>query len=217
MSANANKAVPAFKKCVRCGYSLRGLPANHACPECGLRFDERCALYRVTNSKQLIVFWIMIFGAGWVNLKHFPHFANLGAASAWEMIGALVGVAWIVCVPIALWFIVRSYRRGFEVAVTSDGLIVRLPGFSDDLISWRDIGGASIKDRPAGKRQVACIFLKSKNKSVEIGGVANVFPKRTDAEQFVRQVMERLDSTGDEGESCSSSGNGSHDAGDPRM
>jgi hypothetical protein len=52
---------------------------------------------------------------------------------------------------------------------------------------------------------------------VDIGGVANVFPKRTDVEHFVRQVMERLDSADDEGESCSSSGNGSHDAGDPRM
>ena len=92
-----------------------------------------------------------------------------------------------------------------------------LPGFSDDLIPWRDIGGASIKDRPASKPQVASVFLKSKNKTVDIGGVANVFPKRTDVEHFVGQVMERLDSADDEGESCSSSGNGSDDADDPRM
>jgi predicted RNA-binding Zn-ribbon protein involved in translation (DUF1610 family) len=163
MSPNMDEAVPVFKKCVRCGYSLRGLPANHACPECGLRFDERCTLYRVTNPRQLMVFWLMIFGGGWVALKHLPHVANLGAASAWEMIGALAGVAWIVCVPIALWFIVRSYRRGFEVAITTDGLIVHLPGFSDDLIPWRDIGGVSIKDRPASKPQVASVFLRSKN------------------------------------------------------
>jgi len=217
MIPNTDKAVPVFKKCVRCGYSLRGLPANHACPECGLRFDERCASYRVTNPRQLMVFWLMIFGGGWVALKHLPHVANLGGASAWEMIGALAGVVWIVCVPIAVWFIVRSYRRGFEVAITSDGLIVRLPGFSDDLIPWCDIGGASIKDRPAGKPQIASVFRKSKNKSVEIGGVANVFPNRTDVEHFVRQVMERLDSADDERESCSSSGNDPQDAGDPRM
>jgi hypothetical protein len=217
MSPNTDKAVPVFKNCARCGYSLRGLPANHACPECGLRFDEQCALYRVTNPRQLMVFWLMVFGGGWVALKHLPHFANLGGASAWEMIGALAGVVWIVCVPIAVWFIVRSYRRGFEVAITSDGLIVRLPGFSDDLIPWRDIGGASIKDRPAGKPQVASVFLRSKNKTVEIGGVANVFPKRADVGHFVRQVMERLDSADDEGESCSSAGNGSDDADGPRV
>jgi hypothetical protein len=209
--------VPVFKKCVRCEYSLRGLPANHACPECGLRFDERCALYRITNPRQVIVFWVMIFGGGWVSLKHLPHVANLGGASAWEMIGALAGVVWIVCVPIAVWFFVRSYRRGFEVAVTSDGLIVHLPGFIDDLIPWRDIGGASIKDRPAGKPQVASVFLRSKNKTVDIGGVANVFPKRTDVEHFVRQVTERLDSAENEGESYSLPGNRPHGTGDPRM
>jgi hypothetical protein len=119
--------------------------------------------------------------------------------------------------PITVWFFVRRYRRGFEVAITSDGLIVRLPGFSDDLIPWRDIGGVSIKDRPADKPQVASVFLKSKSKSVEIGGVANVFPKRADVEHFVRQVMERLDSADDKGESRSSSGNGSADAVDPRI
>jgi predicted RNA-binding Zn-ribbon protein involved in translation (DUF1610 family) len=202
---------PVFKKCVRCGYSLRGLPANHACPECGLRFDERCALYRVTNPRQLMVFWLMIFGGGWVALKHLPHIANLGNASAWDIVGALAGLVWIICVPIAVWFFVRHYRRGFEVAITSDGLIVRLPGFSDALIPWRDIGGASIKDRPAGKPQVASVVLKSKNKTVDIGGVANVFPTRADVEQFVRHVTERLDAADDEGASRFSSGNGSHD------
>jgi predicted RNA-binding Zn-ribbon protein involved in translation (DUF1610 family) len=200
MSPNTDNAVPVFEKCIRCGYSLRGLPANHACPECGLRLYERCASYRVTNARQLMVFCLMIFGGGWVALKHLPHVANLGGASAWEMIGGLAGVVWIVCVPIAAWFIVRSYRRGFEVAITSDGLIVRLPGFSDDRMPCRDIGDASVKDRPAGKPQVACIFLRSKNKTVEIGGVANVFPKRPDVEQFVRQVTERLDSADDEGD-----------------
>lgn len=164
-----------------------------------------------------MVFWLMIFGGGWVALKHLPHVANLGGASAWEMIGALAGVVWITCVPIAVWFIVRSYRRGFEVAITSDGLIVRLPGFNDDLIHWREIGGASIKDRPASKPQIASVFLKSKDRPVDIGGVANVFPKRADADNFVRQIMERLDPAGDEGESCSSSANRSDDAGDPRM
>ena len=42
---------PVFARCPRCDYSLRGLPANHACPECGLRFDEQCELYRTTNPK----------------------------------------------------------------------------------------------------------------------------------------------------------------------
>ena len=181
-----------FKKCARCEYSLRGLPANHVCPECGLAFDERCELYRATNPKQILFLWAAIFGGGWVVLRNLPHVGNFAAASAWEKVGALAGVVWIVCVPIAVWFVVRSYRRGFEVAVTSDGLIVRLPGFSDDLIPWRDIGGASIKDRPAGKPQVASVILKGGRKNLDIGGVNNVFPKRADVERFVEQVNLRV-------------------------
>jgi len=185
-------SVPVFKKCVRCGYSLRGLPANHTCPECGLRVDERCALYRVTNPRQVLAIWLMILGGGWVSLKHLPHLANLADASAWDTVGALAGALWVVFVAAGTWFLARRYRRGFKVAITSDGLILRLPGFSDDLLPWRDIGGASVKERPAGKPQVASVFVKSKNKTVEIGGVANVFPTRATVERFVGEVNDRV-------------------------
>jgi len=187
-------SVPVFKKCVRCGYSLRGLSANRACPECGLRFDERCALYGATNPRQILALWLLILGGGWVSLKNLPHLTNLADASAWDTVGALAGALWVVFVAAGIWFFVRRYRRGFKVAITSDGLILRLPGFSDDLLPWRDIGGASIKERPAGKPQVASVLLRSPNKTVEIGGVANVFPKRAAVERFVREVNERVGS-----------------------
>lgn len=205
-----------FKKCVRCGYSLRGLPANHRCPECGLRFDERCALYRVTNPRQLLAFWLMILGGGWVSLKNLPHFANLAGASAWETVGALAGALWIVFVAAGIWFFVRRYRRGFEVAITGDGLILRLPGFSEDLIPWRDIGGASAKECPAEKPQIASVFIRSKNKTVAIGGVANVFPKRADVERFVAEVNDRVAATIGVEAPCSPPIVGSDDATDPR-
>ena len=137
-------SVPVFTKCVRCGYSLRGLSASCACPECGLRLDEQCALYGATNPKQILALWLMILGGGWISLKNLPHLSNLADASAWETLGALTGALWIVFVAAGIWFFVRRYRQGFKAAITSDGLILRLPGFSDDLLPWRDIGGASI-------------------------------------------------------------------------
>lgn len=205
-----------FKKCVRCGYSLRGLPANHVCPECGLRFDERCASYRVTNPRQVLILWIMILGGGWVSLKNLPHFANLAAASAWERVGAFAAVLWVAFVVAAAWHFARRYRRGFEVAITSDGLILRLPGFSDDLIPWRDVGRASIKKRSARKPQIALVFLNRKNKTVEIGGVANVFPRRTDVERFVAQVNDRVNATTGVERPGSPPCVGSEDAADPK-
>ena len=207
---------PVLKKCARCGYSLRGLPSRHACPECGLRYDERCALYRVTNPKQVLAVWSMMLGGGVLSLQNLPHLANLAAASAWETVGALVGALWVVFAAAGIWFFIRRYRRGFEVAIASDGLIVRLPGFSDELIPWSDIGGASTKERPAGKPQVASVRLRSKNKTVEIGGVANVFPKRADVERFVAEVNERVDATKGGARPCSPPRVGADDATYPR-
>ena len=218
MVTNHDKSAsgPVFKKCVRCGYSLRGLPANHLCPECGLRFDEGCALYRVTNPRQLLVFWLMIIGGGWVSLKHLPHLANLAGASVWEKVGAFAGGLWAVFVVVGVWFFFRRYRRGFEVAIMSEGLIVHLPGFSDELIQWSEVGGASIKERPPGKPQIASISLRGKNKTAEIGGVANVFPRRGDVERFVQEVNARVAIPSGDKESNSSSSIGPDEATSPR-
>jgi hypothetical protein len=92
---------------------------------------------------------------------------------------------------------IRRYRRGFEVAIMSDGLILHLPSFSDDLIPWSDIGAASIKERPAGKSQVTYVILRSTDTAVEIGGVANLFPSRGDVERFVAEVNDRAEATTD--------------------
>ncbi len=127
-----------------------------------------------------------------MSLKNLPHFANLAGASAWETVGALAAALWVVFVVAGVWFFVRRYRRGFEVAITGDGLIIRLPGFDDDLIPWTNIGSAAVKEVREGKAQVASVLLKDRNKTVEIGGVANVFPKRTDVERFVRLLTERV-------------------------
>ena len=190
-TSNASGSGPVFKRCPRCTYSLRGLPANHACPECGLRFDERCELYRVANPRQVFFVWMVIFGSGWVVLKHLPQVANFAAASAWDKVGAVAAVAWFFFVGFAIWFLVKRYRRGFEVAVTGDGLIVRLPGFNDELIPWDKIGGASVVKVPEGKRQIAAVLLRDKPKDMRIGGVADVFPTRSDVERFVGQVNAR--------------------------
>lgn len=182
---------PVFRACVRCGYFLRGLPANHACPECGLRFDEDCALYRVTNPKQVLAFSIMILAGGWVSLKNLPHLANFAAASAWDKIGALAAALWIVFVVAGTWFIVRRYRQGYEVAVTADGLIIHLPALPDDLIPWSDIASVDLQARAPNRPQTARVHL-STGKTLTIGGVANVFPDTAVAEDFVTRVDERV-------------------------
>jgi predicted RNA-binding Zn-ribbon protein involved in translation (DUF1610 family) len=183
---------PVFGHCARCGYSLRGLPAKHACPECGLRFDERCELYRAKNPKQVAVLWLVILGGGWPSLRNVPHLANLGGATAWEMVGALAAALWIVLAAAGLWFFVRRYRRGFRVAVTTDGLVVDLPAIQQGLVPWENIADATVQDRPPDKPQVVTVTLRERRKTLNLGGIANVFPTPTDAERFTRQVQERM-------------------------
>ena len=146
----------------------------------------------MTNPKQVLIVWIAIFSGGWVVLQNLPHVFNFAAASAWDKVGAVAAIAWFFFVGFGVWFLVKRFRRGYEVAVTSDGLIVRLPGFDDKLIPWDNIGGASFKQIQEGKHQIADVFFKDKQKNVSIGGVANVFPTRADVERFVEQVKDRI-------------------------
>jgi hypothetical protein len=150
----------------------------------------------VSNPKQLLFVWLLIFGGGWVSLRNLPHFLDLGSASAWEMVGAFGGAVWIVVVPVALWILVRRFRRGLEVAITGDGLILRLPGFSDDVIPWRDIAAAAVKEIPPGHGQVALVKLRGKAKKLEVGGLANVFPDRDAVKRFADEVNARVAAAG---------------------
>ena len=194
--ADQSAAEPVFTNCVRCGYSLRGLPANHFCPECGLRFDERCVLFRATNTKRFVAFWILVFSGGWTYVRYVPRLFNLSNQSSLDKFTAILSMFLLLFMVWLAVFMVKQFRRGFVVAITTDGLMVLIPGYMTDLIPWSDIGGASVLHRREGKPQVASLHLKSKKMYVDIGGMANVFPMRADVELFVRLVNERVESQG---------------------
>ena len=157
-------ARPVFDKCPRCSYLLRGLPVDYACPECGLKFDEKCELYRAVNPKQVLLLWAAIFGGGWMNLRSLPHLVNFAGASTWERTLACLAIVWVVIVVLGARFVIILYRRGFLVAVTSDGLFVRLPASKEAMIPWTQIASAEIKEKPAGKPQVAKVIMKGEQK-----------------------------------------------------
>lgn len=192
-TSNTDDGRRVFKRCFRCGYSLRGLPARHACPECGLRYDEDCEIYPVVNPRQALMVWLAIFGGGFICLKFLRHFLNFAAASMWERIMALVAVVWMVCVALGVRLLWTRYRRGFAVAITTDGLMMRLPGQPDNLIAWSEIESAAVIDQPKNKPQMATISRGSKGDVwLTLGGVLNVFPTRADAQRFAEHVRRRV-------------------------
>ncbi len=194
MNAAEGNPTPAFKRCPRCNYSLRGLPATHACPECGLRFDDHCERYPVTNLKRsLLVYGACMMGGAGPALENLPHAGDFPSMSIWDQIGVLAGLIWVACAVFLAIAIRRTYCEGMSVAITRDGLICRLWDVKVDLVPWQDIDVVSIKDREPEKAQVACVSFKKRRRKLSIGGLHNVFPTRADVERFVEQVNERVE------------------------
>ncbi len=127
----------------------------------------------------------MMKGAGYLD--------DLGTATLAQKLWALLAVGWFIAMIIVAWKLNRIYRRGQSVAVTSDGLIVRMVGFKEELMPWTDIRKASVKDVPEKKPQVALLRLKQSAKVLPIGGIYNVFPTRAHVERFVAQVNRRVE------------------------
>ena len=177
---------PPFEKCVRCGYLLRGLPAEHACPECGLRYDARCERYRVINPHVILAVYAGMFATAWIVIKGLPNLFRWSMVSWWDRIHGLAGIAWIVMIGLVIWILVRYYRAGQEVAVTGDGLLLRLFGFNSELVPWSRITAIAIKPHP--KQRIALVTIEGRNKPVEIGAPQKVFRKADDLERFIEQV-----------------------------
>ncbi|MCZ6816248.1 MAG: hypothetical protein O7F76_06055, partial [Planctomycetota bacterium] len=117
---------------------------------------------------------------------------NLAASTLWRKIHTIALCIWYCCFVIWFWRFARRYRDGFEVAITADGLIFRLPGFKCDVIPWANISGASVEETPWDEPQIASVMLDNPKKKVEVGGRCNVFSTRSDVERFVRKVNERI-------------------------
>lgn len=182
---------PSLRRCPRCLFSLRGLPANHACPECGLRYDEQCKLYTVANPQQVLIVWMAIFASGWIVLKNLPKVPDFFTLSTGDQIETAAAVLWIVFVALMFRFMIKRYRQGYEVALTAEGLIIRLPAIDDKLIRWERVADIEVKSVPGRQRDSVLLTLSDPHKRVPIGGLAKVFSSREEMEEFVARVQAR--------------------------
>jgi hypothetical protein len=183
-------AKPPFDACPRCTYSLRGLPVDHYCPECGLRFDRDCELYRVTNPKQFLLIWGLIFGGGWINLRALRYWDSWATESLWHKIYAVAGLIWIICLIFGVFWIRKMYMRGQRVAVTVDGLFIQMATGDDGLIPWSHVCDA--KAGMKGKAHIAKVKRRDPDKTIRLGDIYTLFRTEKDAQRFADQINARL-------------------------
>lgn len=171
-----------IEACPRCGYSLQGLPVDHICPECGLRYDAQSEVYRVRDPKA--VFGAVGGGTAWL----WGGLALLDAyhrvPPPWRMLIVLYGIAFLLASVWLTRFFYFLFKAGPLVAVLTDGLFVRLRRLEGELIPWSNIARAAANK----KMKSAALFIRD---TKTIRDLVGVFRGPTDVERFTAQVNTR--------------------------
>lgn len=182
---------PPFDRCPRCDYPLRGLPANHACPECGLRYDRTCARFAVESKWHAVGPVLLTVGFVLFFVAQLLQVLTSGFHDPFDVAFGLGGLA----LSAALVWYVRHFlqraRKGYLVAVLVDGLLLRLPGTSDQFIPWDRIECAKKVPLAEDYPQVALISLRDRPSGLHLGGQVNFFPTTDAVVRFVDEVNRR--------------------------
>jgi len=171
-----------IETCPRCGYSLQGLPADHSCPECGLRYDAESAIYR--HLYPAAVFGFLGGGFAWfwgaINLFHAYH----QVPKPWQAVILLCWLIFVVFTAAAGRYCYRLYKKGLLVAVLPEGLYLRLQKLDGEFIPWSNIARAAANK---GVKSVALFIRDSRT----VRDVTGVFRSPGEVERFAEQVNAR--------------------------
>jgi hypothetical protein len=135
----------ALDRCPVCNYSLRGLPAAHRCPECGLEYDEHSIIwYPPRRRRWYAAFFALvslgITGAGMEGIFPFEG----PTVDFWIGLGAVAfGVLGFVLA-------VRVFLTRPFVAVVPLGVIVRMRAQAVEVIPWDRAGSLEVREPPPG-------------------------------------------------------------------
>ncbi len=173
-----------LSECPQCRYSLKGLPAEHRCPECGLGYDAASELFKPAHSRALL--WAAVgpvMGGFWMLLQVLNVARALPGKWQWTM--WLFSCAYVSMLAWFGWRLWKNYRRGAIVATMPDALWLRFDRATEEHIPWAGISRVVVSRGFVG----ATMFLKETKTVRDIRGV---FKNRADAERFVEQAEVRI-------------------------
>ena len=145
-------------RCLKCGYNLTGLPPQHRCPECGLKYDKQLPCWR-PHQKWL---WLVIPGVALLVL--------MAIKPAGEVLRGLLSFTWPgwwnvilfsllgILVYGSISWVVALCRKMLFVAITPDGILSETSA-GWVLVPWdhvpRDLSEASNEDAQAYRKKLA--------------------------------------------------------------
>jgi len=128
--------------CPRCAYALRGLPAKHRCPECGLEVDRRWQIIP-TSGDHLRTSRLRKYAVAirWFVILYSGVFVLVSLGGAWIRGNPLPALAIFVAVGFVVWR--RMPRRRF-IALGPEGIHLYDSRGTYTHCSWKGLGYARL-------------------------------------------------------------------------
>jgi len=166
--------------CPKCDYDLQGLPASHACPECGFEYDSYTRVWRDVRWKQRLKRGVNIVFFGLGLLLLFGSLQQFWAGSA--------GLGVMLFFQAAFGgIVVTVLNPPHTIAVTPAGILRRRPLWPLRCTPWAKIDDAIIK---FDGRQWMVQLLDNKRKETSAFNVEDLFINREDCEGVLRHYVE---------------------------
>lgn len=174
--------------CPRCNYDLRGLPADHQCPECGLKYDAESEAFRIPRRR-----WRTIGECCWAlfGVTYFPWIVWRTGNALGVLFTVLMILLFSIFAASLLWLRRRAHLRGgYVVAVLPEGVFFR--HLRERMFAYSDF--VTVLSRPRLRHAVLAKLPDELLVNVSSAGriIGDVFDSADSVRRFASLVEQRL-------------------------
>lgn len=130
-------------RCPRCAYSLRGLPAEHACPECGFTYDADSRIWYIRPPRFVIVFLSLVVGIPFLVSTIRLTILTLADGRFPLGLSLFTLTFYGITAGLFVWIIRRGRRNPMLLGMNPAGMFARTQSGNFRLMPWQDIRDVS--------------------------------------------------------------------------